>query len=62
MKQLEVLIISLTLFITISGWIVADIYHVKTSKINIEAERDVLMRANKVKINRSVFPELLLRE
>jgi hypothetical protein len=62
MKQKEVLIISLTLFITICGWIVADIYHVKISKFINNQDTQLLLQANKIKIERSVFSELLLRK
>lgn len=62
MRQKELLIISLTLFITICGWIISDILHINTKKTNIESDTQTLMEANKVSIKSEVFNELLLRK
>lgn len=58
MKQKEFLIISITVFLTVVAWIVADIYHISSTE-KVKLRDTAITQPIQISIDSSVFDVLM---
>lgn len=61
MNQKEIFLITLSIFLTIIAWIIADLYHVATTQ-KVYVKNQKYLKELTVKIDKTVFLELQKRK